>query len=87
VSSRYKKEFPRLQSDVSRLEEQINLLTSHLEEVREEKVELDKKTFKVIADFAGVQQALLPVEHVTLVPLNSSDTFGTNSLYLGLTRV
>ena len=37
----------------------------HLNELRQEKIEIEKKTFQIISDFAGVQQALLPSEHMS----------------------
>merc|ERR1712128_51305 len=45
------------------IEDQIKMLNKHLEEVRQERLELDKKTFQIIQDFTNVQQAIVPAEN------------------------
>ena len=63
VTVRYEKEFPRLKESVEALDDQIKMLNKHLAEVREERLELDKKTFQIIQDFTNVQQAIVPAEN------------------------
>lgn len=65
VDSRYKKEFPLLKSTVDNLDKQVTLLQSHLKELRDEKLEIDRKSFQVISDFASMQQSVIPAENIT----------------------
>merc|ERR1711990_3278 len=51
VTTRYRKEFPKLKLETQGTEGEI-----------------EKKTFQIISDFAGVQQALLPSEHMSRGP-------------------
>jgi len=68
VTTRYRKEFPKLKLETQGTEGEIEMLSLHLNELRQEKIEIEKKTFQIISDFAGVQQALLPSEHMSRGP-------------------
>ena len=49
------------------LKSKHKVLNNHLVEVRQERLELDKKTFQIIQDFTTVQQAIVPAENQVII--------------------